>query len=248
MSTGLLTMLIAVPAYAVVLALFWVMWLASRTRREKTVAIVAGIALAVWATLATTLAARGALVQPNGRTAPPVGINLLAALAAIAACLALSPSLRRLLSNQKHLIRLNVWRVVGAVFLLLAAFGQVPALWALPAGIGDVLIGLTAFWVAARLDAPGGRRRAINFNLLGLADLVVAIGLGMATSPGPTQLFHTTPTSALLTRFPLALVPAFLVPLAIMVHVASLWQLLARSWAADTAPAAGPERLRSGGA
>jgi hypothetical protein len=233
MSVEILTVLIAVPAYAVVLALFWVMWLASRSRRERIVATVAGIALAVWAALATALSLRGAFLQPDQQTAPPVGINLLAALAATAACLALSPSLRRLLSNQKHLIRLNVWRLVGAVFLLLAAHGQVPALWALPAGIGDVLIGATAFWVAGRLDAPGGRRRAIIFNLLGLADLVVAIGLGMATSPGPTGLFHTTPTSALLTRFPLALVPAFLVPLAIMVHVVSLWQLLVGSWSAD---------------
>src|SRR5262249_13904286 len=146
-----------------------------------------------------------------------------------------------LLSNQKHLIRLNVWRLVGAVFLLLAAGGQVPVLWALPAGIGDVLIGLTAFWVAGRLDVPGGRRRAVIFNLLGLADLVVAIGLGVATSQGPTQLIHTTPTSALLTRFPLALVPAFLVPLAIMVHVVSLWQLKAGSWRSS-------QPMRSGGA
>jgi len=233
MSVELTTVLIAVPAYAVVLVLFWVMWLASRSRHERTVAIVAGIALVAWAALATTLAIRGRFVQPDGRTAPPVGINLLAALAAMATSLALSPTLRRLLSNQKHLIRLNVWRLVGVVFLLLAADGQVPALWALPAGIGDVLIGATAFWVADRLDAPGGRRRAIVFNLLGLADLVVAIGLGMATSPGPTRLFPTTPTSAPLTRFPLALVPAFLVPLAIMVHVVSLWQIFAGSWQAE---------------
>src|SRR5262249_40167301 len=159
MSTELLTVLIAGPAYAVVLALFWVMWLAHRSPRERGVATAAGVALAAWAALATSLARRGALIQPDEKTAPPGGINLLPALAAMAAALALSPSLRRLLSNQKHLIRLNVWRVVGAVFLLLAAVGQVPALWALPAGIGDVLIGLTAFWVASKVDAPGGRRR-----------------------------------------------------------------------------------------
>ena len=35
---------------------------------------------------------------------------------------------------------------------------------------------------------------------------------------------------------PLALVPAFLVPLAIMVHVVSLWQLFAGSWRTDTSP------------
>src|SRR5262245_7881257 len=139
MSTELLTVLIVGPAYLVVLALFWVMWLAHQSDRERNVAVVAGLVLAGWAALATALALRGAFVQPNGRAAPPVGINLLVALAAMAAALALSPSLRSLLSNQKHLIRLNVWRLVGAVFLLLAAYGQVPVLWALPAGLGDVL-------------------------------------------------------------------------------------------------------------
>jgi hypothetical protein len=59
------------------------------------------------------------------------------------------------------------------------------------------------------------------FNPIGLADLVVAIGLGMTTSAGPVQIFHTTPNSDLVTRFPLVLVPTFLVPLAIALHVVS---------------------------
>jgi len=61
---------------------------------------------------------------------------------------------------------------------------------------------------------------------------VVAMGLGIMTSPGPLQVFQTTPTSELVTHFPLALVPAFLVPLAFMLHVVSLWQLLGGTWAA----------------
>ena len=79
--------------------------------------------------------------------------------------------------------------------------------------------------VVSKLDLPGGRQRAIVFNLFGLADLVVAVGLGVTTSPGPAQLFHTSPTSELATHFPLALVPTFLVPLAFMLHIVSLWQL-----------------------
>jgi hypothetical protein len=237
MSTELLTVLVVVPAYAVVIALFLVMWLAHRSRREGSVAIAAGIVLFAWAVLATVLARRGVFVQPPSRTAPaPVGINLLVAFAVMGASLAGSPSLRSLLSNQKHLIRLNVWRLVGFVFLLLMAFGQVPALWALPAGIGDVLVGMTAFWVAGQLDSPGGRRRAVFFNWFGVADLVVAIGLGMMTNVGPTQVFHTTPTSEILSRFPMALVPAFLVPLAFMLHIVSLWQFYAGSWRRDPVP------------
>jgi hypothetical protein len=233
MSTGFLTVLVVVPTSAVVVALFIVMWREHRTSREARVAIAVGTVLAVWAVLAGTLAWRGAFVQPDAQTTPPVGINLLLVLAGLAAALAGSASLRRLHANQKNLIRLNLWRLVGIVFLLLMANGQMPALWALPAGIGDIIVGATALWVASQIDSPGGRRRAIIFNWFGVADLVVAIGLGVTTSPGPGQLFHTTPTSALATRFPLALVPTFLVPLAFMLHVVSLWQLLGGTWAID---------------
>src|SRR5256884_473755 len=121
-------------------------------------------------------------------------------------------------------------RLVGAVFLVLMFAGQMPALWALPSGIGDVIVGLAAFSVANRLDRPGGRRLAIIFNLFGLADLVVAIGLGITTNTGPMQVFHTTPTSELATQFPLALVPTFLVPLAFVLHFVSLWQLFGLTW------------------
>jgi hypothetical protein len=233
MPTELLAVLIVVLTCAVVLALFAVMWLEHRSRSERNVAIVAGLVLTVWAALAGALALRGAFTQSDITTAPPIGIYLLVVFAGLAASLASSPSLRSLLSNQKNLIRLNLWRLVGFVFLLLMAGGQMPALWALPAGIGDILIGMTAFWVARQLDSPGGRRRAVIFNLLGLADLIVAVGLGMATGPGPAQLFHTTPTSELATRFPLVLVPGFLVPLAFMIHIVSLWQMFGGSWRSD---------------
>jgi hypothetical protein len=59
---------------------------------------------------------------------------------------------------------------------------------------------------------------------------VVAIALGVMCNPGPTQVFHTVPTAELLVQYPLALVPAFLVPLAFTLHVVSLLQLLRGTW------------------
>jgi hypothetical protein len=215
----------------VVLAICYLLW---RQRSSPRTAVVAGIATLVlvgWMLFTSLAAWRGFYLPPADRSSPPaVGIQLVIALAGLSLALVVSPSLRSLLTNQQNLIRLNVWRLVGAVFLALMFTRQVPALWALPAGVGDVLVGAAAFWVAGGLDLPGGRRRAVIFNLLGMLDLVVAIGLGMMTSPGPVQIFHTTPTSELVTHFPLVLVPTFLVPLAFMVHIVSLWQLSGRPW------------------
>jgi len=117
------------------------------------------------------------------------------------------------------------------------ANGQMPALWALPAGMGDVIVGATAPWIARRVETPRGKRHAIIFALFGMADLVVAVGLGVMTSPGPAHVFRTTPTSELATRFPLALVPTFLVPLAFILHVVSLWQLIGHTWVTRSAGA-----------
>jgi hypothetical protein len=237
MNPAILTVLVFVPTLAVVVAMFIVLWRERSSPRAAAVAIAAGIVLALWALLVTVLGRRGVFVQPDTRTFPPIGKALLLAFAGLTVSLAASPSLRGLLANQKNLIRLNVWRLMGVLFLLLMRTGQMPALWALPSGLGDILVGATAFAVASRLDRPGGRRLAIVFNVVGLVDLVVAVALGITTSAGPARLFHTVPTSEVATRFPLVLVPAFLVPLAFALHVVSLLQLLGRSWAPRTAAA-----------
>jgi hypothetical protein len=231
MSKEWLAVVIVGLTVMVVAAIFMVLWRERASARQKWVAIISGTLLAGWAIAAAVLAVRGSFRPPDLQSAPPIGIHLAIVLIALTLCLSFSKSLRSLLSNQKNLIRLNLWRLVGVVFLILMAKGQMPALWALPAGIGDVIVGATAPWVASRVAAPGGRRLAILFNLFGMADLIVAVGLGIMTSPGPTRVFHTTPTSELATQFPLALVPTFLVPLAFMLHVVSLWQLFGKTWA-----------------
>jgi hypothetical protein len=232
-----LTAVIVVPAVLVAFALFLVMWHERTSDQTARVAAMSGIVLLAWLVGTGILAWRGFYFPPVSGP-PPVGVQLAVALIGMALALTWSPSLRSVLTNQKNLVRLNVWRLVGAVFLALMVTNQVPALWALPAGLGDVAIGATAFWVASRLDAPGGTRRAIIFNLLGLLDLVVAVGLGMTISPGPTQVFKLTPSGEVLTHFPLVLVPTFLVPLAITLHVVSLWQLRGATWRADQQAAA----------
>jgi len=187
-----------------------------------------GVVLAAWAVVIVVLGRRGSFDPGPQAALPPVGINLLVTMGGLALVLTFSRTLRELLTNVPNLVRLNVWRLEGIVFLLLMMGGRVPALWALPAGVGDVLIGATAFWVARDVDSPRGRRRAIVFTLLGMLDLVVAITLGMTTNPGPTHIFKTTPSAVMLVHYPLVLVPGFLVPLAFTLHVVTLRLLLKR--------------------
>ena len=227
----LLPIAVLVPSAAVVVAFSIVLWRAATSKTDRRTAIAAAAALTLWSVTSTTFSYLGFFRPKTVNSVPPIGIFLAVALLLTALFLAASRSLRRIMTDQANLTRLHVWRLEGIVFLLLMVLGQMPALWALPAGIGDILIGSSAFRVARSLSAPGGRRRAVIFNLLGMTDLVVAVGLGITTNPGRLHLFDTTPTSALITGFPLALVPTFLVPLAFTIHLVSLWQLMGSTWA-----------------
>jgi hypothetical protein len=113
----------------------------------------------------------------------------------------------------------HTFRVLGVLFLVLMLQGKLPAVFAVPAGLGDIAIGVSAPLVARRLARGGARRAADRFHLLGILDLVVAAGIAALVTSG---LLEVTPTADLLRLLPLALVPTAAVPLAVALHVVAL--------------------------
>jgi hypothetical protein len=97
----------------------------------------------------------------------------------------------------------------------------------LPAGLGDIAVGLAAPFVALRLMRGTGRRRAVWFNVLGIVDLVVALTIGFLAGLGPWQVIDVTPTTEALALVPLVLIPTVAVPVAISLHIVSLIKLRA---------------------
>lgn len=128
---------------------------------------------------------------------------------------------------QSWLVGIQFYRVLGLIFLLLNAEGSLPSLFALPAGNGDVMVGLLAPVVAvAYARGVVGRELLVRgWNILGLLDLAVAITTGFLTSPSPLQMFSFDAPNELIDAYPLVLVPVFGVPLAVLLHVASLVKL-----------------------
>jgi hypothetical protein len=139
------------------------------------------------------------------------------------------PLLRRTVAiiPNSWIVGVQLYRTLGVVFLLLYASGHLPGLFALPAGIVDVLVGILAPVVAAAYArSPEGAAGSVRWwNLLGITDLVVAVGLGFATSPSPFQLAAFDHPNELIGMFPLVLIPVFAVPLSILLHLASLQKL-----------------------
>jgi hypothetical protein len=101
--------------------------------------------------------------------------------------------------------------------------GHLPALFALPAGLGDMATGIAAPLVAYRLAWGTGRRAALWLNAFGMTDLVVALTLGALTG---YQLLHVTPSGAPITELPLALIPTAVVPLLFALHITSVSALV----------------------
>jgi hypothetical protein len=125
------------------------------------------------------------------------------------------------------LVALQLYRVFGGWALAAWLHGTLPGVFALPAGIGDVLTGLFAVpaAIAVATGTARGRRAAFFWNVFGLVDFVVAITLGMITTPGPLQLIVPSVSSIGAGIYPGVLTPAFVVPSSILLHALSLRQL-----------------------
>ena len=128
--------------------------------------------------------------------------------------------------SQHWLVGLQLWRAIGAVFLLEMFGGNIPGIFAYPAGIGDVLVALVAAGVlvayAGRGNIPGGP--VVLIIVLGIADFTSAFFFGITSSAGPLQLFFPEiENNSLL--FPTGLIPLFLVPYAIFFHLLSFLTL-----------------------
>ncbi len=140
-----------------------------------------------------------------------------------------SETLRRIIDAvpQAWLVGIQVCRTMGLIFLTLWAVGRLPGDFALPAGIGDVLVGLLAPLVALAYASGAASRELLvrAWNALGILDLIVAVGTGFLTSPSPIQMLSFDAPNYLITAFPLVMVPVFAVPLAILLHLISLMKL-----------------------
>ena|SRR5438093_9081277 len=121
------------------------------------------------------------------------------------------------------LIAVHSWRIAGIAFLWGMTQGILDPAFAVPAGIGDILIGLTAVPFAIFLWRGYGwsKYAVVVWSVLGITDLVYAISLGLMTSPD----FGTST----MTTFPWVVVPTIAVPAALALHGIVLYRL--RNWA-----------------
>ncbi len=114
----------------------------------------------------------------------------------------------------RSLVLLHVTRFVGIYFLVLYRRGQLPYDFAVPGGIGDIIVAALALPIALAPLPNATRQRAIRiWNIIGLVDIaLVVLTAARLNLADPLQM-------RAFTYLPLSLLPTFLVPLIIASHI-----------------------------
>jgi hypothetical protein len=187
---------------------------------------VSAVLLLSWLAVSVTLGALG-VYHVGSTQVPTIQYGILLPIVVGALLIWRSEAAKSIIGAvpQPWLVGVQLYRALGVIFLILYAAGKLPSLFAWPAGIGDIAIGLLAPVVGlAYARAPRNTAGLVAaWNVFGILDLMIAVGTGFA--PSLIQPLEVQPTSELMTVLPMVLIPVYLVPLSIVLHLASLAKL-----------------------
>ena len=156
--------------------------------------------LVLWAATIVGAAQSGALAQLY----PPL-------IAAVVAATVVIPSVWYFSSRalqaymdrigHRRIVLFHTWRIPAALlFFWYGLQGQLPPLFWILAGTGDLIAGSYALWLSFK---PETAARYRSFHIFGFTDFVVAVGTGL------TYTLLLDPRMAPIATLPLALVPLF---------------------------------------
>lgn len=123
-----------------------------------------------------------------------------------------------------HMVRVPVELVLFGLY----HYQAVPRLMTFEGHNWDILMGLSAplvYYAAYRRRALG-RAGLLIWHVVGLGLLGNIVRLGLLSAPGPFQQFAFEQPNVALAHFPYVWLPAFVVPVVLLAHLAALRELL----------------------
>lgn len=198
---------------------------AGATRRVATTTAAAAATLfGAWAVASALFAHHGGYRTQLGKQPPWLPIEAIGAMVVLLLLTRIPPVSQAI--SGPNAVRLLSWphafRVAGVALVISMWLGHLPALFAIPAGLGDIAVGVAEPRLTRRVQAGHARRATMWFNIFGLADLVTAMALGGLTAYG---IVHVSPANSALSQLPLALIPTVGVPTLLAVHILTLRRL-----------------------
>ncbi len=199
--------------------------------KRKQVFVVSILLLTTWLLTALILGQRGFFIAEDNAVFPNIALGIILPIGAGYYFIHWSSVFGRVIKFVPNhlLIGIQFYRCLGIIFLMLNAQQKLPGIFAVPAGYGDILIGIAAP-VIGYMYFKGykwSRNLSLLWNLAGIGDLIIAVTFGFLSSPGRFQLLSLDFPNDLITSFPLVIIPTFAVPMSILLHIISL-KLLVR--------------------
>jgi hypothetical protein len=182
--------------------------------------------LLAWFFLALGLSLSGSLVSTNSQPPLALGLAIVVPILLFLLVYAVSDAFRGFVRsvNPVTITALQFYRVLGVAMLILGSRGMLPLVFALPAGWGDVAIGVAAPLVALALASGtrSGRTVFVIWNVLGALDLIMAVSLGILSARSSFGILANTVSTGVMAQFPMSLIPTFLVPISFILHLIGL--------------------------
>ena len=189
-----------------------------------------GILLLAWMTAIIGLSLNDAFVSGPGEAPLAILISFAATLSIFSVAYTGLPAFRDYVLNldMRLLIMLHSWRMLGIGFVMLHLFDQLPGLFAYLAGFGDALTAIVAVFLAYALinNKQGVSKNWVwRWNTFGMVDFIVAVSIGILTRTDAMLAPASGINSDLMTTFPFAIIPGFLVQVFALTHIIIYLQL-----------------------
>jgi hypothetical protein len=223
--------IVVVTSIIFISLMIWVFYsAANRIKKYYGTAFVAIGVVLVWFAVAVTLARSGFFDVPADAR-PRVPIPLLLGIIIPYMLYRTVKPFRALIDATPvwYFVAFQIFRAIGGtIFMFLYAWEILPWQMALPAGIGDIMVGVGAFILLYMFwkKHPHTLWWVGAWAIFGILDHLTAVTMSTLTSPGP--LMHLTSfggTNLLMSKFPLVILPAFRVPIGILLNILLLHKL-----------------------
>jgi len=176
----------------------------------------------VWVVLVLAISYTNVVVPKVEQTFPLLGVLILGATVLGGVLLYRSPTAMAALDTIPiaWLASIQIYRIIGIVFLFLQADGLLPAYFASTTGWGDIFVGVTAPIVGYLLWKNARRFRYLGqlWCAIGIGDLFLVLYKAVNSAPGPLQTTAFDLPTVIIGYFPLSIVPLLVVPISLILH------------------------------
>ena len=183
----------------------------------------------VWLTIVLLTSYSNALVPQMDDIVPYLGVFICGSTVLVSLLVLLIPRMRDILSAVPiaWLAGIQIYRVIGVVFLLLEADGLLSQYFAFSTAWGDIFVGVTAPIVAILLhrDARKYLWVGIAWCVMGIGDLVLVLYKAINSAPGPLQTTAFDIPTEVAGYFPFSILPLIIVPISIILHLVLMQKL-----------------------